>query len=156
MSAATEQLKSRAEQAVADEDTKSLLNLCQQIESLGADLRSEVRTAQARRAAEVWHRALADLGYAVGPIRDDGEGTLVLEASRFPTRAVRVELRPASEEVRLNVDGTHDSVQCVRDVTAMQHALAEHGLAVTMTDWGRGTPGATVARDQREQLWSRA
>lgn len=155
ISASTEVLQREARAATDAEEAGRIDDLCRRVEGLRAEAEGENRTAQLRLVADRWHGVLAGLGYSVVPVKERPGGTLVLEASSFPMRSVSIALQPGSDEVHLNVNGAHDSVQCVKDMTAIQEALAQQGIEFTMTDWGRGRPDTRVVRQQHEQVGAR-
>ena len=95
-----------------------------------------VKEAEFRKAAEAWKDALGKSGYSVNA-RTEPDGTVVLEASSFPMKSVRVRMTAESQEAELNVDG---SSKCVQDVKSLQAELANRGLELTVTDWGKGEP----------------
>ncbi len=72
---------------------------------------------------------------------------MVVEASSFPMKSVNVRVRPNSEQVDLEVNGTRDHAACVKDVQSLQAELARHGVTLTMTDWGGGKPGGIAQQN---------
>jgi len=136
-------LEQTAEAALAQEDLAGLRSTVRHIRNLAAEYEPRIRSAELRKAAEAWRAALVTCGYAVA-CREERDGTLVLEASGFPTRTVSVQVRPGTEEVLLNVGRQHDHTRCVRDVQELQAELGRQGVALTMTDWGRGNPGSVL------------
>ncbi|KPJ77416.1 MAG: hypothetical protein AMK72_01035 [Planctomycetes bacterium SM23_25] len=86
-------LEQKSEAAIVREDLGGLRSAVRGLRNLAAKYESRVRSAELRKAAEAWRAALANCGYAVA-WREERDGTLVLEASGFPTRMVTVQVRP--------------------------------------------------------------
>jgi hypothetical protein len=135
------QLERAAETAVAQEDLAGLRSTVREVRDLANTYRPKVKSAELRKAAEVWQAALVNCGYAVAS-REERDGTLVLEATGFPTRSVSVQVRPGTEEVLLNVGREHDHSRCVNDVQDLQAELGRRGVELSVTDWGKGNPGS--------------
>jgi len=139
------QLERAAETSLAQEDLAGLRSAVKKVKDLASRYEPKVKSAELRKAAEAWQEALANCGYAVAS-REERDGTLVLEATGFPTRSVSVRVRPGTEEVLLNVGRGHDHSRCVRDVQALQAELGRRGVELSMTDWGKGKPGTVEQR----------
>ena len=138
-------LHQEADDALTREDLQVLRNVTTGMKTLVAEFEPRVRAAQLKKATEVWRTALVNCGYGVN-LRTEPDGTMVIEASSFPLRSVNVRVRPDSEEVNLEVNGTRDHTICVKDVQLLQAELARQGVEMKMTDWGRGNPGGVMQR----------
>jgi hypothetical protein len=143
-------LRETAEGALAREDLPSIQKAVRSMASLHADYEPRIKAAELKKATEVWRSALANCGYGV-TLRAEPDGTMVIEASSFPMKSVNVRVRPDSEEVNLEVNGTRDHAACVRDVRSLQAELARQGVVLNMTDWGSGNPGG-VMQQQAAQI----
>jgi hypothetical protein len=133
-------LRDEAEDAVTREDIGVLQSAVTRMKALVSEYEPKFKAAQLKKATEIWRSALANCGYGV-TLRTDPDGTMVIEASSFPMKAVNVRVRPDSDEVNLEVNGAHSHAACVKDVQLLQAELARQGVALTMTDWGKGDPG---------------
>jgi hypothetical protein len=133
-------LREEAEEAVTREDIGILQNAATRMKALVSEYEPKLKAAQLKKATEIWRSALVNCGYGV-TLRTDSDGTMVIEASSFPMKAVNVRVRPDSEEVNLEVNGAHSHAPCVKDVQLLQAELARQGVTLTMTDWGKGGPG---------------
>jgi len=133
-------LREQAEDAVTREDLGVLRNAVAGMESLVSGYEPKIKAAKIEKATEIWRSALARCGYGV-TLRTEPDGTRVIEASSFPMKAVNVRVRPDSENVNLEVNGARSHAACVKDVQSLQAELARQGVALTMTDWGKGDPG---------------
>jgi len=142
---AKKRLEKAADTALAQEDLAGLRSAVKKVKDLASRYEPKVKSAELRKAAKAWQAALANCGYAVAS-REERDGTLVLEATGFPTRSVSVRVRPGTEEVLLNVGRGHDHSRCVRDVQALQAELGRRGVELSMTDWGKGKPGSVEQR----------
>lgn len=134
------QLHQDAESALSKEDLGAIRLQIDCLENLAAEYAPKIKAAQLRKASQIWHDALAKCGYAVSS-RTEPDGTIVLEATSFPLRSLNVQVRPDTDEVKLEVNGKHDHTRCVKDVQSLQTELARHGVELNMTDWGGGKPG---------------
>lgn len=137
-------LRQAAEAALQAEDLKGLRSAIRRLKRCATKYRRLVKAAEFRKATEVWSEALAHCGYAVRS-RTEADGTVVLEATSFPMKAVRLELSSGKDEATLDVGDQSGGARCVRDVQSLQAELSRRGMVVTVTDWGRGRPGP-VAR----------
>jgi len=142
---AKKRLEKAADTALAQEDLGGLRSTVRKVRNLAGRYRPKVKSAELRKAAEAWQAALANCGYSVAS-REERDGTLVLEATGFPTRTVSVQVTPGTEEVLLNVGHGHDHGRCVRDVQDLQAELGRRGVELSMTDWGKGNPGSVERR----------
>jgi len=131
------------DEVISQEDSQAVERVHLSIDAFLSSARATVREAQIRFASEKWSEALGKLGYAVKAQQGE-DGALVLEAKAFPTRKVRVELEAGSDQVSLHVDPEHDTRQCHQDVRSLQKILAEAGIRMEMTDWGRANPGSAL------------
>jgi len=132
-------LREEAEDAVTREDLVVLRNAVAGMKALVSAYEPKIKAAQLKKATDVWQTALANCGYGV-TLRAEPDGTMVIEASSFPMKSVNVRVRPDNEEVNLEVNGTRDHAACVNDVQSLQAELARQGVALKMTEWGRGDP----------------
>jgi hypothetical protein len=133
-------LHQRAEAALSAEDLPALQAAIQGLRKLATESQPGIKAAELKKASQAWRDALARCGYSVVS-RTGPDGTVILQASSFPTKTLSVEVRPDSEEVKLEVGSKHDHVRCVKDVQTLQAELARQGVQLTMTDWGAGKPG---------------
>jgi len=136
-------LHQEADDALTREDLQVLQNATAGMKALVAEYEPKIRAAQLEKATEVWRTALVNCGYGVA-LRTEPDGTMVIEASSFPMKAVNVRVRPDSEEVNLEVNGAKGHAGCVRDVQSLQAELARQGVELKMTDWGSGNPGSVM------------
>jgi hypothetical protein len=136
-------LHQKAEDALTREDLQVLQNATAGMKALVADYEPKIRAAQLKKATEVWRTALVNCGYGVA-LRTEPDGTMVIEASSFPMKAVNIRVKPDSEEVNLEVNGAKGHAGCVRDVQSLQAELARQGVELKMTDWGSGNPGSVM------------
>jgi len=143
-------LHQEADDALTREDLQVLQNATAGMKALVAEYEPKIRAAQLKKATEVWRTALVNCGYGVA-LRTEPDGTMVIEASSFPMKAVSVRVRPDSEEVNLEVNGAKGHAGCVRDVQSLQAELARQGVELKMTDWGSGNPGG-VMQQQAAQI----
>jgi len=127
-----------AEKALLAEDIEAVEASTSILKDLTLRYEGKIKAAQLEKAREVWQAALAGCGYSV-TLRHDSDGTIILQASSFPTRSAKVQLAPGTDEARLDVGDDHGT-HCVKDVQALQTELARRGMQVTVTDWGRGKP----------------
>jgi hypothetical protein len=134
-------LQARVEDALSAENLRAVRSSIEQMQELTAQYQPRIRAAELEKASHIWRGALARCGYSVVS-RKGPDGSIILQASSFPMKSLNVEVRPDTEEVRLDVNGKHDHTQCVKDVQSLQAELARQGVQLTMTDWGRGKPGA--------------
>jgi len=144
-------LRAEADAAVAEQDFPDVKEALQTAQEIVAELRDKTDRNQTQCATEVWQTALKELGYSIQTRTDDASGATVIEASSFPMRSLTATFRADSDEVGLNVNGEHDSTQCVSDIGSIQRALARHGLEFEMTDWGRANPQAQSFQNQSLQ-----
>jgi len=131
-------LQQRANEALTDENV-ALLRAC--VESLGLlhkTYAEKIKVAEFERATENVREALAACGYAV-QFRKERDGTVVLEASGFPTKQVNVQMSPDDGRMRLRVEDEAGS-HCVQDVQSLQAELSRLDMELFITDWGKGNP----------------
>jgi hypothetical protein len=144
-------LRDEGEDALTREDLQVLRNAVAGMKALVAEYEPKIRAAQLKKATEVWRSALANCGYGV-TLRTEPDGTMVIEATSFPMKAVNVRVRPDSEEVNLEVNGARDHAACVKDVQSLQAELGRQGVALKMTDWGGGKPGGVMQQQDARIL----
>lgn len=137
-------IREAADGALSDEDLAQLRTAINRLKALPSEYGCRIKAAEFAKATAVWHGALEQCGYAV-VARTAADGTVVLLASAFPMKSAAVELRPDTDEVKLNVPDGQGGRRCIAEVQALQAALAQKGLELNMNDWGDGRP-ATAAR----------
>lgn len=139
-----ERLRQRADEALRDEDAARLRACVGGLRRLREAYAEKIRAAEFKKATDNVRDALAVCGYAVES-REDADGTVILQASGFPTKVVNVQMKPANDEIRLNVEdeqGRH----CVQDIQSLQAELARHDIQLSITDWGKGNPHGVHTR----------
>jgi hypothetical protein len=125
-----------AQQALAEEMLAPFGESIAQLRALLAHVQPLIKAAELRKASEAWRAALENCGYTVS-VRTAADGSLILQASGFPTRSASVTLDPHTHDVKLHVGDSDGHGRCVRDVQALQAQLQQQGVQLTMTDWGK-------------------
>jgi len=141
-------LRARADVALTDENIAHLQELPGAIQALRADLSEKIEVNRVNRATEAWKAALQELGYTVQVRSEEESGTAVIQASSFPMSSLVATFQPGSHEITLQVNGEHDTTQCIHDIDSIQKALAKRGMQLEMTDWGRAEPSAQLLQSQ--------
>jgi hypothetical protein len=129
-------IQETAQQALAEEMLAPLGKSITQLRSLLRKTHPLIKAAELRKASDAWRIALEKCGYTVS-VRTAEDGSLILQASGFPTRSASVTLDPQTHDVKLHVGDPDGHGRCVRDVQALQAQLQQQGVQLTMTDWGK-------------------
>jgi len=141
-------LRAQGDAALVDEDIAKLQNLPSAIEALRSELSGKIEVNRINRATEAWKAGLQELGYSVSVRSEGGSGAMVIQASSFPMHSLAATFRTGSDEVSLNVNGEHDTTQCVRDIDSLREVLLKHGIELEMTDWGRVNLGMQWVQEE--------
>ncbi len=144
-------LKAEVESAVTEEDLPGLTKIEKGIAAFVGELGQKVEAARLRNAAERWKNALQEAGYLVSAKLDQEGGSVVLDATAFPMKSVRVSLQRGSDEVQLHMNGESDGPARVGDIGSLSDALKRQDIEFHMTHWGWVDPAGLPVHQSLEQ-----